>query len=142
MADPHMHTNASCYRPRYWHHVHASEVIIHKTTTTSQHTLNDRSSPRWLMTEGREDECLDVLAGLRRKSTTHEGVRLEFLEVKAQAMFEKETSVAKFPEYQDNTFMSNLKLGYHQYLSLLTNRSLFKRVCVAVFIMVFQQCKF
>jgi hypothetical protein len=32
-------------------------------------------------------------------------------------------------------------LEYHQYLSLLTNRSLFKRTVVAVFIMVFQQCE-
>lgn len=94
------------------------------------------------MTEGREDECLQVLSSLRRKPANDEGVMLEFLEVKAQAMFEQETSIAKFPKYQDKTFMSNLKLGYHQYASLLTNRSLFKRVCVAVFIMVFQQCKF
>jgi len=35
--------------------------------------------------------------------------------------------------------MSNLKLGYHEYASLLQNKSLFKRVVVAVWIMVFQQ---
>lgn len=38
--------------------------------------------------------------------------------------------------------MSNFKLGFYGYTSLLTNRSLFKRVVVAVFIMVFQQCEF
>jgi len=66
-------------------------------------------------------------------------VRLEYLEIKAQHMFEQETSIAKFPNYQDGSFVSNVKLGFHGYLSLLTNRSLFKRVVVAVFIMVFQQ---
>ena len=100
------------------------------------------SSPRWLMAKGRDQESLAVLAGLRRKPVEDEGVRLEYLEIKAQHMFETETSVAKFPNYQDGGFVSNVKLGYHGYLSLLTNRSLFKRVVVAVFIMVFQQCKF
>lgn len=93
------------------------------------------------MTKGREDECLAVLANLRRKPDTDPGVKLEYLEVKAQHNFERETSIAKFPDHQNGTVMSNIKLGYHEYLSLLTNRSLFKRVCVAVFIMVFQQCK-
>jgi hypothetical protein len=93
------------------------------------------------MAKGRDQECLTVLAGLRRKSLEDEGVRLEYLEIKAQHMFERETSIAKFPNDQGGGFASNLKLGFHEYLSLLTNRSLFKRVVVAVFIMVFQQCE-
>ena len=103
--------------------------------------LTGSSSPRWLMTKGREQECLTVLASLRRKSTEDEGVRLEYLEIRAQHLFEKETSIAKFPNDQGGGFASNVKLGFHEYLSLLTNRSLFKRVVVAVFIMVFQQCE-
>jgi hypothetical protein len=94
------------------------------------------------MSKGREEECLAVLAGLRRKPIDDEGIKLEYLEIRAQHMFETETSIAKFPDYQDGGFVSNFKLGFHGYLSLLTNRSLFKRVVVAVFIMVFQQCEF
>lgn len=94
------------------------------------------------MAKGREQESLAVLAGLRRKSIDDEGVRLEYLEIKGQHMFEQQTSIAKFPNYQDGGFMNNVKLGFYGYLSLLTNRSLFKRVVVAVFIMVFQQCEF
>ncbi|KAJ5484707.1 hypothetical protein N7539_004695 [Penicillium diatomitis] len=96
-------------------------------------------SPRWLMVQGREDECLAVIARLRGLPSSSELVQLEYLEVKAQDRFEKETSLAKFPQYHTPGRMNKIKLGYHEYLSLLTNRSLLKRVMVAVFIMVFQQ---
>lgn len=56
-------------------------------------------------------------------------------------MFERETSVAKFPEYQSGGFVDSVKLGFHEYASLLQNKSLRKRVGVAVMIMVFQQCE-
>lgn len=98
-------------------------------------------SPRWLMTEGREEECLAVISKIRSLPSDHELVQLEYLEVKAQHRFEVETSTARFPQYHAPGLMNQIKLGFHEYLSLLTNRSLFKRVLVAVFIMVFQQCK-
>ncbi|KAJ5906414.1 uncharacterized protein N7473_003330 [Penicillium subrubescens] len=96
-------------------------------------------SPRWLMTKGRENECLEVIANLRNLPTDNDLVQLEYLEVKAQHRFEQETSLARFPQYHSPGLMNKVKLEYHQYLSLLTNRSLFKRTIVAVFIMVFQQ---
>ncbi|CAI7676309.1 unnamed protein product [Penicillium pancosmium] len=96
-------------------------------------------SPRWLMTEGREEESLAVISQIRRLPTDHVLVQFEYLEVKAQHRFEIETSKARFPQYHEPGVMNQIKLGYYQYLSLLTNRSLFKRVVVAVFIMVFQQ---
>lgn len=99
-------------------------------------------SPRWLMTEGREEECLAVVSKIRSLPPDHELVQLEFLEVKAQHRFEVESSAARFPQYHGPGLMNQIKLGFHQYVSLLTNRSLFKRVVVAVFIMVFQQCEF
>lgn len=37
--------------------------------------------------------------------------------------------------------MNGVKLGFHEYASLLQNKSLRKRVGVAVMIMVFQQCE-
>ena len=94
------------------------------------------------MSKGRNDESLKVLSGLRRRSPQHEGVQLEFLEVKAQHMFERETSIARFPDDQDGSFVSNIKLGYHGYASLLKNKSLRKRVGIAALIMVFQQCEY
>ena len=44
-------------------------------------------------------------------------------EIKAQYIFEKETSALRFPQYQDGSFSSNVKLGFYGYLSLLRNRS-------------------
>lgn len=93
------------------------------------------------MSNDREDQALTVLADLRRAPQDSEIVQLEFLEIKAQHMFEVDRSRSKFPQYQSGTFMDNLRLGLHDYASLLTNKSLRKRVFVAVFIMVFQQCK-
>lgn len=93
------------------------------------------------MVKGREDECLSVIANLRNLPSDNELVQLEYLEVKAQHRFEQETSLARFPQYHNPGLMNKVKLGFHEYASLLTNRSLFKRIVVAVFIMVFQQCK-
>lgn len=92
------------------------------------------------MARGREEECLAVIAKIRSATPENELVQFEYLEVKAQHRFELETSKARFPEYHAPGFMNEMKLGFHEYMSLLSNRSLFKRVVVAVFIMVFQQC--
>ncbi|KAJ5906903.1 uncharacterized protein N7473_003819 [Penicillium subrubescens] len=67
-------------------------------------------SPRHLMNTGHEEECLKVLAWLRNKSTDDIVVRIEYLEVKAMHMFEKETSAAKYPQYQDPSRKSNLMI--------------------------------
>ncbi|KAJ5678554.1 uncharacterized protein N7477_004187 [Penicillium maclennaniae] len=95
--------------------------------------------PRWLMTKGRDEESLAVISRIRSLPSENELVQLEYLEMKAQHRFEVETSIARFPQYQAPGLMNQFKLGFQQYVSLLTNRSLFKRVVVAVFIMVFQQ---
>ncbi|KAJ5309362.1 uncharacterized protein N7443_001823 [Penicillium atrosanguineum] len=96
-------------------------------------------SPRWLMTKGREEESLAVISQIRSLPSDNELVQLEYLEVKAQHRFEVETLAARFPQYHVPGLMNQTKLGFQEYVSLLTNRSLFKRVLVAVFIMVFQQ---
>jgi hypothetical protein len=98
-------------------------------------------SPRWLVSNDRENEALDILAGLRRAPKDSEIVQLEFLEIKAQHMFEVDRSRAKFPQFQSGSFSDNFKLGFYDYASLFTNKSLRKRIFVAVFTMVFQQCR-
>lgn len=91
-----------------------------------------RETWRSMMNRGREEECLQTLAKLRRASPDDLLVRVEFLEVKALRLFEVETAARKYPQWQDGSFKSRFLIGFHDYLSLITNRSLFKRTIVAV----------
>ncbi|KIM82444.1 hypothetical protein PILCRDRAFT_820292 [Piloderma croceum F 1598] len=96
-------------------------------------------SPRWLVDQGRDEECREIIAGLRRLPLDHSLVTMEFLEIKAQKVFETRLSQRDFPQFQDSSSKSKFMLGVHGYLSLLNNRSNFKRTVVAVLIMTFQQ---
>lgn len=96
-------------------------------------------SPRWLVSRGREEEALGVLSGVRRLAPDSEVIQLEFLEIKAEHLFEKEVAEEMFPQYQDGSFRSDFLLGFHSYLSLLTSRALFRRIAVGCLVMFFQQ---
>ncbi|KAL5525502.1 hypothetical protein ACEPAG_6838 [Sanghuangporus baumii] len=96
-------------------------------------------SPRWLVNQGRDDEALAVLSSARRLPPDSDLVQIEYLEIKAQYLFEKETSEIKFPEFQDGSRKSNFKLGVYAYMSLLQTRTLFLRVAVGTLTMFFQQ---
>jgi hypothetical protein len=91
------------------------------------------------MNRGREEECLQTLARLRDTSVDDISVRIEFLEIKALRMFEDEAARKRYPQYQDGSFKSRFMIGINDYLSLITDKSLFKRTSVACMIMVFQQ---
>lgn len=96
-------------------------------------------SPRWLVNQGREEEALEVLARTRSLPPDSELVSIEFLEIKAQYLFEKETLEIKYPQWQDGTFSSDFKVGFYSYLSLIRTPTLRKRVIVATVTMFFQQ---
>lgn len=96
-------------------------------------------SPRWLISRGREEECRQIIANLRRLPIDAPLVEIEFLEVKAQRLFEERISQRDFPQYQDGSFSSNFHLTLREYSSLVTNRGNFKRTSVAVLVMLFQQ---
>ncbi|KAK0204907.1 hypothetical protein DFS33DRAFT_1373500 [Desarmillaria ectypa] len=69
-------------------------------------------SPRWLVNQGRDDDALTVLSNLRVLPKEDDLVpSSSCYEIKAQYLFEKEISEAKFPQYQD------------PYLSLILDRS-------------------
>ncbi|KAI0777078.1 general substrate transporter [Irpex lacteus] len=96
-------------------------------------------SPRWLVNKGRDDEALAVLSRARNMPPDSDVVQIEFLEIRAQYLFEKETAAMKYPQFQDGSFASSFKLGLYDYMSLLTTRTLLVRTAVATLTMFFQQ---
>ncbi|EST07367.1 General substrate transporter [Kalmanozyma brasiliensis GHG001] len=96
-------------------------------------------SPRWLINVGREQESLATIASLRRLPESDLLVQMEFLEVKAQKLFEDRISAHDYPTLQDGSRSSNFKLGVAGYKSLFTNPANLRRTLVAVLIMLFQQ---
>jgi len=96
-------------------------------------------SPRWLIHHGREAEARKVLANLRGLPQDHELVELEFLEIKAQSLFEKRSVAEHFPALRELTAWNTFKLQFVAIGSLFKTKAMFRRVIVATFTMFFQQ---
>ncbi|KAK9470705.1 general substrate transporter [Dipodascopsis tothii] len=90
-------------------------------------------TPRWLLTQDRNDEALAVLARLRRKDITHSDIQDEFLKIKAEVIFEQTLLEDKYPGKR------GLKLHFAQYASLVSSWPTFKRVFIGSAVMFFQQ---
>lgn len=88
-------------------------------------------SPRWLVHHDREDEARKVLATLRGLPQDHELVELEFLEIKAQSLFEKRTIAINFPALQELTAWNTFKLQFVAIGSLFKTKAMFRRVMVS-----------
>ena len=96
-------------------------------------------SPRWLEHHGREAEARKTLAQLRNLPQDHELVELEYLEIKAQSLFEKRTIAERFPHLADGSAMSTIKLQFVAVGSLFKSMPMFRRVALATVTMFFQQ---
>lgn len=88
-------------------------------------------SPRWLVHHGREDEARRVLASLRELDPAHELITLEFLEIKAQSLFEKRSVGEHFPHLREQTPGNTLRLQFVAIKALFQTKAMFKRVIVA-----------
>lgn len=96
-------------------------------------------SPRWLMHHDREAEARKNLAHLRDLPEDHELIELEFLEIKAQSLFEKRSVAETFPHLQEQTVWNTFKLQFVAIAALFKTKAMFKRVIVACVTMFFQQ---
>ncbi|KAL9602073.1 MAG: hypothetical protein Q9219_002069 [cf. Caloplaca sp. 3 TL-2023] len=96
-------------------------------------------SPRWLVHHGREAEARKVLSSLRNLEQSHPLIELEFLEIKAQSVFEKRSTAEKWPHLVALTPMNTFKLQFVAIGSLFTTKAMFRRVIVATVTMFFQQ---
>ena len=88
-------------------------------------------SPRWLIHHGREAEARRNLSSLRNLPQDHELIDLEFLEIKAQSVFEKRSTAEKWPHLVELTVWNTFKLQFVAIGSLFTSRGMFQRVIVA-----------
>ncbi|KAK2031941.1 hexose transporter [Colletotrichum zoysiae] len=88
-------------------------------------------SPRWLIHHGREEEARRVLADLRDLPENHELIELEFLEIKAQSLFEKRSTAEHFPHLRELNAWNTFKLQFVAIKALFQTKAMFKRVIVA-----------
>lgn len=96
-------------------------------------------TPRWLIHHNREEDARQTLAKLRGMSTDNELIEIEFLEIKAQSLFEKRTVAANFPGLQELTPVNIMKLQFVAVASLFRTMPMFRRVIAATVTMFFQQ---
>ncbi|KAL3471388.1 general substrate transporter [Aspergillus californicus] len=91
-------------------------------------------SPRWLMMEDREEEALSTLSRIRRVPQTDHRIQTEILEIKASALFDKETIAATYPG-----ITSSVRLSFESYKSLFVLRHLNRRLLIACLLQLIQQ---
>ncbi|EME50424.1 hypothetical protein DOTSEDRAFT_162477 [Dothistroma septosporum NZE10] len=96
-------------------------------------------SPRWLEHHGREAEARKTLASLRGLSQNHELIELEYLEIRAQSLFEKRSTAERFPNLADGSPWTMIKLQFVAIGSLFKTMPMFRRVVLATVTMFFQQ---
>lgn len=85
------------------------------------------------MSQGREEEALQVVAKIRSLPITDDRVQLEYLEIKAAVEFDRETIEEKYPG------KSGISLSLAQYGYLFQNLGIFKRLAIGCILQFFQQ---
>lgn len=93
-------------------------------------------SPRLLLNKGRDEEALANLSRLRGLPSDHELVRIEFLEIKSEVMFEREVFAKAFPNLKTDSIW---RRELAQYANIFRSKDSFKRVAIAGLVMFFQQ---
>lgn len=96
-------------------------------------------SPRWLVKKGRDEEAQATLAWLRKLPVEHELVQVEYLEIKAEAVFEDRAFAKSAPKLAERERQSVFMNQIAQYANCVRSMDNFKRVATAWLIMFFQQ---
>lgn len=95
-------------------------------------------SPRWLVKMGRDDEAKNTLAWLRKLPIDHDELDAEYLEIKAEALFEQKAFARDFPDLAEQR-QSRFKHQLVQYRMCFRSMDNFKRICIAWLVMFWQQ---
>ncbi|KAK9311250.1 general substrate transporter [Lipomyces starkeyi] len=96
-------------------------------------------SPRWLIKAGNDEKALKTLAFLRNLPIDDELVQIEYLEIKAEALFEKRAFAKAFPNLSAKEEGSVWLEQIAQYANCFRTKDNFKRVATAWLVMFFQQ---
>lgn len=96
-------------------------------------------SPRWLVKVGRDEEARSTLAWIRKLPADHELVQVEFLEIKAESVFEKKAFARDFPRMAKDGSKSALREQVAQYLNCVRTKDNLKRVATGWLTMFWQQ---
>jgi hypothetical protein len=91
------------------------------------------------LNKGKEQEALQTLAYLRNLPEDHYLVQVEFLEIKADAEFERAIFDRRFPELSKAAGNSVWRREFAQYSNIFRSKDNFKRVALASLVMFFQQ---
>jgi hypothetical protein len=89
--------------------------------------------------QGRDQEAQQTLAWMRKVPVEHELVQVEYLEIKAEAVFEERAFAKASPKLADREKKSIFMNQIAQYANCFRTMDNFKRVCIAWLVMFFQQ---
>jgi sugar porter (SP) family MFS transporter len=95
-------------------------------------------SPRWLSSQGRDDEALVVLSKLRSLPTTDPRIYQEWCEIRAEVAFTREVNRERHPDLQSPTRTNRIKLELASWTDCFRH-GCWRRTVVGVGIMFFQQ---
>lgn len=85
------------------------------------------------MEQSRDDEALQTLSRLRRKASDEPSVQLEYLEIKAEVLFTRETRAIQ------NDGLGSFRRLINNYIALVASWPKFKRLAVGCLVMFYQQ---
>ncbi|KAK9459490.1 MFS monosaccharide transporter [Lipomyces oligophaga] len=95
-------------------------------------------SPRWLCSVGRHDEALRTLLRLRNLPDTDKRIRREFVEIKAEAMFQQHVLREKHGHLLDGSKLNAVKLELAQWADCF-KPGCWRRTHIGIGLMFFQQ---
>lgn len=88
------------------------------------------------MNIGQGEKALEVVAYVRQRDVQDELVQIEYLEIKAEAMFDTEILERRYPRLVGRGGISEIKIELYQMATLVTDWSIFKRTAAGCLTMV------